>query len=260
MAFPIAAHLCGWPKDIVKDPERVMTIVSEAGYDGVEGFRAENAEDLVRLASLAAEYGLHLVNVGADDPETKARFNATLANRAAEVPAGRKPAGREPDDAEFETLCRGIEPHLDVFQRFGLRPFHHIHVGCLLETTEDCARVLERLPNLWLLYDTGHLLAANSDPMEVLERFPDRIAHVHLKNFWTENPAAGWHRRQPEFWKTSRFCDLQEGNCDFDIGKCLRLLEQVGYRGWVSVEEDHPRRDIVEVVWDNRRFLADLGF
>ncbi len=259
MAFRIAAHLCGWPQDVVRDRRRVMEIVKSAGYDGVEGFSAGSAEELVETASLAAEYGLHLVNVGAPDPVLKARFNATLGNDAAEVPAARKP-GHEPGDDELDALCRGLEPHLAAFERLGLKPFHHIHVGCLLETTEDCARVLKRLPGLWLLYDTGHLLAANCDPMEVLARFPRRIAHVHLKNFRTQDPAAGWDRHRPDFWKTSRFCDLAEGNCGFDAGACLRGLRDAGYAGWVAIEEDHPRRDIAAVVRDNRQFLRSLGF
>ena len=258
MEFRIAAHLCGWPKEVREDPRRVMAICRDAGYDGVEGLPAGSAEELVALAALAAEHGLRLVNVGGPDPATKARFNATLGNDAAEVPAGRKP-GREPTDAELDALLDDLRPHVAAFAALGLKPFHHIHVGTILETPDDCARVLERLPELWLLYDTGHLLAANADPMDVLARWPHQIGHVHLKNFWTQDPAAGWDRHQPAFWKTSRFCDLAEGNTGFDVGACLAGLADAGYQGWVSVEEDHPRRDIVAVVNDNREFLRALG-
>ncbi len=259
MAFRIAAHLCGWPREVVQDPRRVMEIVKTAGYDGVEGFSAATPAELIDIASLAAEYGLHLINVGAPDALSKARFNATLGNDAAEVPAGRKP-GHEPADAELDGLCRALEPDVAAFTKYGQKAFHHIHVGCILETTADCARVLPRLPGLWLLYDTGHLQAANCDPMDVLRLYPRQIGHVHLKNFWTENPKAGWDRHRPDFWKTSRFCDLAEGNCGFDVGACLRGLESAGYGGWVAVEEDHPRRDIAAVARDNRQFLRSPGF
>lgn len=259
MRFRIAAHLCGWPKEVREDNRRVMEIVRDAGYDGVEGFRAETADELVELAALAAEHGLHLVNFGSTDPAAKASFNATLGNDAAEVPAARK-GGHEPDDAELDALTDTLKPAIAAFAALGLKPFHHIHVGTILETTDDCARVLERLPDLWLLYDTGHLLAANSDPMDVLARWPAQIGHVHLKNFWTQDPAAGWDRHRPDFWKTSRFCDLAEGNTGFDVGAALAGLAEAGYKGWVSVEEDHPRRDIVAVVRDNREFLRKLGY
>ncbi len=257
--FRIAAHLCGWPKDVREDRRRIMEIVRDAGYDGVEGIRASDAEDLVAAASLAAEYGLHLVNTGGPSPELKARFNVTLGNEAAEIPAGRK-AGRDPTDEELDALTEPLKAHIATFLRLGLKPFHHIHINTILETPDDCRRVQERLPDLWLLFDTGHLLAANSDPMEVLQRWPDRIAHVHLKNFWTEDPVAGWNRRQPGFWNTSRFCDLAEGNVGFDVRAALDGLAATDYQGWVSVEEDHPARDIVDVVRDNREFLRSLGY
>ncbi|PIX37569.1 MAG: hypothetical protein COZ06_10515 [Armatimonadetes bacterium CG_4_10_14_3_um_filter_66_18] len=200
MSLQLAAHLCGWPGDVVQDHRRVMEIVSEAGYDGVEGFNAENAEELRELGALAGEHGLHLVNVGSSDPLLKAKINATLGNDAAEVPAARKTNYQDPTDAELEELAQPLESHIATFTKYGVKPFHHIHVGCLLETTEDCERVLERLPGLWLLYDTGHLLAANSDPRDVLRRWPNLIGHVHLKNFWAEDPQGGWDRRKPDFW------------------------------------------------------------
>ena len=260
MKLRIAAHLCGWPQEMREDPLRVMEIVSEAGYDGVEGLRADTPQQLVEVAALAAEYGLHLVNFATSDPETKARFNATLGNDAAEVPAGQKPSGREPTDEELAALAQTLQGSIDVFNKYRVKPFHHIHIGTILETTEDCARVQALLPDLWLLYDTGHLLAANSNPLDVLQRWPDRIAHVHLKNFYAENPAAGWDRHAPDFWKTCRFCDLAEGNVGFDVKAALDGLVAAGYTGWVAVEEDHPRRDIAAVVRDNREFLRGLGY
>lgn len=260
MKLRIAAHLCGWPKEDREDPRRVMGIVRDAGYDGVEGFSAATPEELVEVAALAAEHGLHLVNLASPDPATKARFNATLGNDAAEVPAVRKPAGQELSEAEMGTVAEALEGHVAAFERYHVKPFHHIHINTLLETTEDCARVQARVPGLWLLYDTGHLLAANSNPKDVLKRWPDRVAHVHLKNFWTEDPAAGWDRRRPGFWQTSRFCDLREGNVGFDVKAALDGLVAAGYDGWVAIEEDHPRRDIVDVVRDNRAFLREIGY
>ena len=182
MKLRIAAHLCGWPREITDDRRRVMEIVKDAGYEGVEGFGAGSPEELVELAALAAEYGLHLVNVGCGDVLMKAKLNATLGNNAAEVPGARKKEGRDPTDAELDELAGPLEEQIATFSKYGLRPFHHIHVGCILETTEDCGRVLKRLPGLWLLFDTGHLLAAGSDPLDVLNRWPKQIAHVHLSS------------------------------------------------------------------------------
>lgn len=260
MKLRIAAHLCGCPKEFVDDRRGVMEVVQDAGYDGVEGFSVESPDELVELAALAAEYGLHLVNVGAVDPLLKAKVNATLGNDAAEVTAVWKKDGKEPSDEELNAMTQSVATNAGIFHGYGIKAFHHIHVNTILETTEDCARVVERLPGLWLLYDTGHLLAANCDPSEVLRRWPHKIAHVHLKNFWTQNPKAGWNRSSVDFWKTSRFCDLAAGNVGFDVKAAMDGLVNIGYEGWVALEEDHPRRDIPDVMRDNREFLRGLGY
>ncbi|MBM4049640.1 MAG: hypothetical protein FJ279_31480 [Planctomycetes bacterium] len=40
----------------------------------------------------------------------------------------------------------------------------------------------------------------------------------------------------------------------------MEIVRDAGYKGWIAVEEDHPRRDIAEVVRDNRKFLRRLGY
>ena len=258
----IAAHMCGWPQEWRESPKQALELAAEAGYDGLEGLGAGTPEELVEVAALAAEYGVKLVNFSAPDAEMKAIFNATLGNCAAEIPGAHKPAGRELTDEELAAVAAELQPRIDVFNKYHVRPFHHLHVGTILETTADCARVLEVLPELWLLFDTGHLLAAGSDPMEVLKRWPDKIAHVHLKNFCTETPAVRWTRQTngAEFWQSARFCDLAEGNVGFDVKAALDGLVAAGYHGWIAIEEDHPRRDIPSVLKDNRAFLKSIGY
>jgi len=45
-----------------------------------------------------------------------------------------------------------------------------------------------------------------------------------------------------------------------DVKAVLDGLVGAGYSGWVAVEEDPPRRDIVAVVRDNREYLRSLGY
>ena len=258
MKFKIACHLCGWPAEVAGDRTRVLEIISEAGYDGVEGLKAESADDLVALASQAAERGLKLVNVGGPTLEDKIRFNATLGLDAMEIPAAR-PHPPQMTDADYQRAADELADPIAAAVKLGLKPFHHIHVGTVLETVADCRRMLALVPDLYLLFDTGHLRAANDDPMHVLDEFPEQIGHVHLKNFYASDPQH-WDHRGEGFWQKSRFCDLQEGNTGMDIGAILRGLRDAGYTGWISVEEDHPRRPIEDVVRDNRAFLRALGF
>jgi len=85
--FPIACHLIVWQGEQRNNLEKVLREVADAGYDGVEGVSASSLEELMDIAKLAAKYGLHLVNVGADDPKKKIDYNILLGNSEAEIPA-----------------------------------------------------------------------------------------------------------------------------------------------------------------------------
>ncbi|GIX07003.1 MAG: hypothetical protein KatS3mg115_1406 [Candidatus Poribacteria bacterium] len=243
MAFRFACHLIQFGGEQRENPEKVFREVAEAGWEGVEGVGARSPEHLVELAALARRYGLHIVNVGAPDPLDRVRYNATLGNDAAEVPARRRAefGGPDPEAADFERAARSLDELLDFCEAHRIKGFHHAHLGTMIETVEDAERLLAAAPKLWLLYDTGHLLAAGSDPLEVLrsERLRNRIGHVHLKDCHADDPAS-WNHRTGRFGQEARFAELGAGNLGLDVAAVLEGLREVGYEGWVSVELDRP--------------------
>jgi inosose dehydratase len=58
-----------------------------------------------------------------------------------------------------------------------VRAVLHPHVGTIVETGDDVARVLEGSPISPCL-DAGHLLIGGTDPAELTRQVPDRIADV----------------------------------------------------------------------------------
>ena len=73
-----------------ENPEKVYREVAEAGWDGVEGAKLENADALIEKANIARKYGLHLVNAGGPTPLDRVRYNIALGNDTAEVPSRRR--------------------------------------------------------------------------------------------------------------------------------------------------------------------------
>lgn len=60
--------------------------------------------------------------------------------------------------------------------------YHH-HMGSMIEDGEDIDWLMEATgPEVTLLYDTGHLHFGGADVMGVLDRWGDRISHVHFKD------------------------------------------------------------------------------
>lgn len=193
------------------------------------------------------------------------RYNLTLGNDAAEVPClWRKDwGGDNPSAVDFERAARSLDELLAFDEEHGIKGFHHAHLGSMIETVQDAERLLVAAPSLWLLLDTGHLLAARSDPMQVFqsEMLRQRIGHVHLKDFHADNLTT-WDHHTQRFGQTARFAELGQGNAGLDVKAVLEGLENVGYDGWISVELErpYPPRPAAEAARVNREYLRGLGY
>ena len=77
-----------------------------------------------------------------------------------------------------------ITPNLDrlaqIAAKRGLRAVLHPHVGTMVETRAEVDRVLagSRIP---LCLDTGHISYCGGDNIAIIERAPERIGYLHLK-------------------------------------------------------------------------------
>jgi inosose dehydratase len=148
--------------------------------------------------------------------------------------------------AEWETFARAAERLARAVRDVtGLPTAFHHHCGGYVETPEEIARFLDMTdPNLvGLVFDTGHYLYGSGgvDGLRVLEgldRFGERIRHVHFKD--CEPQVAG--RARTEGWdyftavRHGVFCELGKGSVPF--ATVAGWLRTRGYRGWIVVEQD----------------------
>ncbi|MGI5819138.1 MAG: sugar phosphate isomerase/epimerase family protein [Armatimonadota bacterium] len=259
--FRIALHLITWRGEQHDDPEKCIRVAAECGYDGVEGLSPESADELIELAALAAKWRLRLVNVKAPGKRQRVLYNCALGNGEVEIGSLRRPdyGGPEMGPAEVKRAAEDLQELIDLAIGLGMAPFHHAHRGTIIETAEDATALLEAAPGLQLLLDTGHLLCCGSDPLEVLRRHRGRIGHVHLKDFWAHDPR-GWNNWESTWMEDGDFEELGKGNFGFDVGQFMYELDQSGYGGWVSIEQDRSRRDAAITAKANRDFLRSLGY
>ena len=148
--------------------------------------------------------------------------------------------------AEWDTFARGAERIARTVRReTGLQMAFHHHCAGYVETPEEIARFLDMTdPDLLgLVFDTGHFLygTGSNDGSHVedgLERFGERVQHVHFKDCQPrvaeEARNAGW-----DYFTALRhgvFCELGKGNVPFPaVADWLRMHS---YRGWIVVEQD----------------------
>ena len=60
--------------------------------------------------------------------------------------------------------------------------FHH-HMGTVIESQDDTVRLLENTDDtVKLTLDTGHMLFAQGNSLEILKNFGERVIHIHCKD------------------------------------------------------------------------------
>lgn len=201
---------------------------------------ADVEQQVMRVAHLLAEVA------DAGDPSWQPLL--ILADEPNRDPLRTQQAGRVPPQAglsqrEWYTFAENVRRIVyTVRSATGLETVFHPHCATYVETPDEIAVLLD-LTEIGLAFDTGHYLYGSGTTdggvvLEGLRRFRDRIRYVHLKDV---SPAVvararlqGWDYQQA--LAAGVFCELGQGAIDFKeiIGELLRI----GYRGWITVEQD----------------------
>lgn len=118
--------------------------------------------------------------------------------------------------------------------------YHH-HMGAMVQDADDIDWLMEGSdPALTLLYDTGHLHFAGADPLAVLNKWGDRVHHVHFKD--VRQPVLDWVHAEDKSFLDGVGAGVYsvpgdpEGCIDFQaITDKLKVMD---YDGWIVVEAE----------------------
>ena len=251
----------------VPGPDELLAEMAGAGYVGTElgppGYLGEGDELRERLE----RHGLALTGgwcpVRFSEPEwldddlralsrTLDLFDAAGARGARPVfgDAGSderaaNPGRGEPslDDDGWRRWADGVERARALVAERGYEPTLHPHTSTFVESPAEIERALE-LTDVGMLVDTGHLLLGGSDPIKALRDWGERVNYVHVKDVRLDVLRQVVDERADviEGWRRGMFCELGEG--DVDLPAFFDALRDVGYDGWIVVEQDRiPRSD-----------------
>lgn len=161
--------------------------------------------------------------------------------------------------AAWPAFAARVQQAVDRCRDAGLEPVFHYHLGTDVETEAEADRLLA-LTDVAICLDTGHLLLAGGDPIACVHKWAGRIGQVHLKD-----ADLAVHRRVREAGggltdviAAGGFCALGTG--DVDLAGVLRGLDEIGYAGWLVIEQDAPAqgRDADRIRADQRANLRWL--
>ena len=236
--------------------EQAVQDIAAAGYTGTEMFDgnlAAYADRPDQLRNLLSENGLQLVSVytGAGflypdvlaDELDKVRRACELAatfgaGRLVVGGGARRAEGTRPDD--YDRLASALDQVDDLAAGHGLQASYHPHLSTIVESPDELERLLPRT-RIAFCPDTAHLAAGGGDPAALIRRYPERVAHVHLKDV----------RLDPV-----EFLPLGQGVLDFaDI---LAAVRDAGYDSWLVVELDDYAGDPAEAARISKAYLDPL--
>jgi sugar phosphate isomerase/epimerase len=151
-------------------------------------------------------------------------------------------------------------PILDVFDECGVKFAMEVHPAQIAFDGTTARRALEALGGreaFGFNFDPSHLLWQGVNPVRFINEFSDRIYHVHIKDVAVRpNGFSGILGSHLKFGDPRRSWDFRSpGHGDVNFEEILRTLNEIGYRGPLSVEwEDsgmnrqHGARDALAFV------------
>jgi len=238
---------------------------AEIGYAGFElGNKFPTAP--AALKTLLAEYSLACVSgwysgylaEGTVDAEIarcaahmeKLRFNDCKVVVYGEVagsvqgqiatPLSKRPrfAG-EAQWSAYAARLNAFGEHLNA--KYGITLAYHHHMGAYVESPQDVDKLMALTdPDcVSLLFDTGHAYYGGAgDPVALLRKHVDRVAHVHCKDVRADVIRAARNEGLSFLDGVLNGTFTVPGDGDLDFDAVLAVLYEAGYEGWLVVEAE----------------------
>jgi inosose dehydratase len=251
--------------------EQVLDEIAETGYTGTElgdwGFMPTDPAELRKeiskreLQLLGAFVPVALANEPAHEEGVSKALKVAglmyeagyknafivLADENGSVDYRTKNAGRINGKGglsagEMKVFAKGADKIAKaVRDKYGMRTVFHHHCAGYIETPSEIDALMEATDPrlLGLCFDTGHYqFGGGKDPLAVLNKYWDRIWHVHFKDF-SPQVAEQSKKNSWDYFESVKqgvFCELGKGAVDFKAIK--DLMEEKAYEGWIVVEQD----------------------
>ena len=185
--------------------EQCLNEASRAGFTGIEsgGKFPKNSELLLpklkkeNLSLCSGWYGAQLLKNSAKDEflfmkdqlklfkdcESPCMVFAEITNSVQGDP--KTPLSQRPklSKDEWNTLILRINEISKMMIDENMPLAYHHHMGTVIETEEETKRLMEStIDSVKLLIDTGHMLFAQGNSINLAKEFSEKLIHVHCKD------------------------------------------------------------------------------
>ncbi len=143
---------------------------------------------------------------------------------------------------EWVKVTEGMNHLAELAEEVGMKVSFHHHMGTGVQTPAEIDEFMNRTnDNVYLLFDSGHLVYSEGNPQaayDVLRKHIDRVAHVHLKDVRMDlvNEVKEKSLSFLEGVRMGTFTVPGDGDLDFQ--PIFDILDEAGYEGWMVVEAE----------------------
>jgi sugar phosphate isomerase/epimerase len=229
------------------DLEDRLQGLKEIGFNGIERLEATGPADALQRAAIYRRLGMDFTTCRAPSMQNSIEWTAALGKAYVWFSCGDMGRG-----VDFDAFCRRANAQAKACRRWGLTAAIHNHMHQRVENQRELEDFLKAVPGAGIVFDTGHLSMAGGDPVEIVRKYHQRIVVLHLKDVFLTGQV------RPDGIKDYRFCELGAGNNGFDNAAVLKAVREVGWDGWIHIEQDHHLRDPLIDLKTSREFVRNL--
>ena len=235
--WAISQHLVGQAVSDRIDARHEEVLPDRVWGDGdPDGITKRAIEEVKRTAAAASAFGVDVVTGFTGSPVWPLLYAFP-------------PTPQSMIDEGYEQFADQWTPILDVFAdadvQFALE-VHPTEIAFDLSTAQRALDGLDGHSAFGFNYDPSHFGYQGVDYLGFLDRFADRIDHVHMKDVWwaDEPQRAGVFGGHLPFGHEDRYWDFRSiGRGKIDFEEIIRRLNRIGYDGPLSIEWEDSGMD-----------------
>jgi inosose dehydratase len=126
-----------------------------------------------------------------------------------------------------------------LLNQHGIKLSFHHHVGTICETETDIDTLMKATgPSVFLTLDTGHITYGGGNPVNIINRWGDRIGHMHFKDLRLEVMHAARNADKSFLSAVLDGVFTVPGTGDVNYDEVFKALKARDYEGWLLVEAE----------------------
>lgn len=169
------------------------------------------------------------------------------------------------NDEDWKRLAEGYNELAKLAAEKGMKVCLHHHMGTGIQTPSEIDRYMAEVnDDVYLLFDSGHLYYSEGNQqvmLDILNKYIDRIIHVHLKDVRDEVVAEVKENNLSFLDGVKKGTFTVPGDGVINFKPIFDILEKNNYKGWmvVEAEQDPAVANPFEYALKGRQYIREIA-